>query len=255
MPATTPRSTTSPTTAGEAAASLAHLMSSPVRAGVPAILIGAVTGALAWPGLPAAAWITTLVGLLLLIGYALTVNRTWPVRMDSNAVAEWSNSLDTLVLLALLLGGRGVRHLLVEYLDVPVAVAVGVVGVAATAVAWWAFRRPGSDMAPPPLPLPDGFPADSTAPADRIRAVLHVAGATPGRRIVFADRLPDLASLSDADAHSAMTEMQRSRAIDVRRNDSALTERQRRRGTVQLTESPGTAGTAQTAGKAEPEAT
>ncbi|WP_162986181.1 hypothetical protein [Corynebacterium xerosis] len=52
-----------------------------------------------------------------------------------------------------------------------------------------------------------------------------------------------------------MTDMQRSRAIDVRRNDSALTERQRRRGTVQLTESSGTAGTAQTAGKAEPEAT
>ena len=73
--------------------------------------------------------------------------------------------------------------------------------------------------------------------------------------MVFADRLPDLTSLSDADAHSAMTEMQRSRAIDVRRNDSPLTERQRRRDTVQLTESSGTAGTAKTAGKAEPEAT
>lgn len=129
------------------------------------------------------------------------------------------------------------------------------VGAAATAIAWWAVRRPSSDMTPPPLPLPDGFPADSTAPADRIRAVLHVAGATPGRRIVFADRLPDLASLSDADAHSTMADLRQSRAIDVRRNDSALTERQRCRDTVQLTESSGTAGTAETAGKAEPEAT
>lgn len=257
MSATTPRSTTSPATAGEVAASLARRMSSPVRAGVPAVLVGILTAALAWPGIPAAAWVTAITVLVLLVIHALTLDRNRPERRapDPDPAWSWSGRSDGPITIALLFGGRVVRSILVGTFDVPVPAAVGFVGVAAAAIVWWALRRPGSDMAPPPLPLPDEFPADSTAPADRIRAVLHVAGATPGRRMVFADLLPDLTSLSDADAHSAMTEMQRSRAIDVRRNDSPLTERQRRRDTVQLTESSGTAGTAETAGKAEPEAT
>ncbi|WP_295625568.1 hypothetical protein [uncultured Corynebacterium sp.] len=240
--ATTPGDT-SPTTitAGDVAAKLTRRLASPVLAGIPAIFVGTVTGALAWPGLPAAAWLTVLVAMVLLIAHVLIINRVRPVRMAPNAVSDWSNALDTLILLGLTFGGRGVRHVLVEVFDVPVPAAIGIVAVTATVIAWWVFRRPDSDIAPPPLPLPDEFPSDSTAPADRVRAALHVAGATPGRRIVFADGLPGLALLSDADARSAMTELQRTRAIRIRRNDSALTERQRRRFTVSLTGPPATA--------------
>ncbi|MFD5869445.1 hypothetical protein ACFWGD_12680 [Corynebacterium sp. NPDC060344] len=231
-----PRNDTSPSTAGDVAAALARRLGSPVRSGIPAALLGLTAGALAWPGVPAAAWITVLAALVLLIIYAWGISRTWPVRMASNAVADWTNAMDTLVFLGVLFGNRAIRHVLVEAFGVPVPAAVGIVGLAATAIAWWRFRRPGSDMAPPPLPLPAGFPAGSTAPADRILAVLHVAGATPGRRIVFADCLPDLASLDDADAASTLASLREDGAVRVRRNDAALTERQRRRETVQLTE-------------------
>ena len=151
MSATTPPSTTSPATAGEVAASLARRMSSPVRAGVPAVLVGILTAALAWPGIPAAAWVTAITVLVLLVIHALTLDRNRPERgaPDPDPAWSWSGRSDGPITIALLFGGRVVRSILVGTFDVPVSAAVGFVGVAAAAIVWWALRRPGSDMAPP----------------------------------------------------------------------------------------------------------
>ena len=192
MSATTPRSTTSPATAGEVAASLARRMSSPVRAGVPAVLVGILTAALAWPGIPAAAWVTAITVLVLLVIHALTLDRNRPERRapDPDPAWSWSGRSDGPITIALLFGGRVVRSILVGTFDVPVPAAVGFVGVAAAAIVWWALRRPGSDMAPrrcrcrtdsppTPPPRPTASAPSSTSPAPRPAAAWFPPIASP----------------------------------------------------------------------------
>lgn len=233
---TTPADRTNPTTptAGDVAAEFTDWMASPVRVAVPAVYVGVLVGALAWPGVPVVAWGVVAVGLALLLVYALTIDRNRPLRMDPSTAGSWSSTLDGFAILVPLFGARPVRHALVEFMGVPVPAAVGVVGVIAAAIVWAVFRRPRSDMAPPPLPLPADFPVGSTAPTDRILAVLHVGGATPGRRIVFADSLPGFTSLSDADVATALASLKADGAVRVRPHDSAITERGRRRELVQV---------------------
>ncbi|MFL0446866.1 hypothetical protein ACH0BR_05005 [Corynebacterium xerosis] len=117
------------------AASLARRMSSPVRAGVPAVLVGILTAALAWPGIPAAAWVTAITVLVLLVIHALTLDRNRPERRapDPDPAWSWSGRSDGPITIALLFGGRVVRSILVGTFDVPVPAAVGFVGVAAAA--------------------------------------------------------------------------------------------------------------------------
>ena len=175
MSATTPPSTTSPATAGEVAASLARRMSSPVRAGVPAVLVGILTAALAWPGIPAAAWVTAITVLVLLVIHALTLDRNRPERgaPDPDPAWSWSGRSDGPITIALLFGGRVVRSILVGTFDVPVSAAVGFVGVAAAAIVWWAL---------PPSPSGSAAATRCSSPSPREQPERRKLRERPNRR-------------------------------------------------------------------------